>query len=203
MDEEEYAAYVRARMWERTREGMMEEQERLRREKIEQRRREEREARTGFERRRFEQAMDESLRRGQERRKARAWRGVWGEYLRAWEEVDRLALGVKRGDEGVVKKPVRNLVFWPVVSGKRRDVSRDTVEQFMKRAPAAHKDGDGGADAPLDLTATLKMERIRWHPDKIQHRYGVLGIDDVVMQSVTEVFQIVDHMWNELKEKDE
>ncbi|RJE20891.1 hypothetical protein PHISCL_06787, partial [Aspergillus sclerotialis] len=83
-------------------------------------------------------------------------------------------------------------------SGKRRDVSQAAVEEFMRHAPSPS--GDCG-DTPQDLMATLKAERVRWHPDKIQHRYGVLGIDDVVMQSVTEVFQIVDQMWNEAREK--
>ena len=52
-----------------------------------------------------------------------------------------------------------------------------------------------------DLLATLKTERVRWHPDKIQHRYSALGIEDDVMRSVTEVFQIVDRMWSEERER--
>ncbi|PYH90802.1 hypothetical protein BO71DRAFT_401948 [Aspergillus ellipticus CBS 707.79] len=61
--------------------------------------------------------------------------------------------------------------------------------------------GDGEGNGEGGLLATLKVERVRWHPDKIQHRYGGLGIEEVVMRSVTEVFQIVDHMWNEEREK--
>lgn len=191
MDEEEYAAYVRARMWERTREGMEAERERVRRERVREKER---------ERRGFERAMEESLRRGRERRRKRAWGGTWAGYLRCWDVVDEVAGRVK-GGRGE-KRPLRNLVFWPVESGKRADVSREAVEEFMRHAPAPAADGEHAAgDAPQDLLVTLKAERVRWHPDKIQHRYGVLGIDDVVMQSVTEVFQIVDTMWNELREK--
>lgn len=196
MDDEEYASYVRAKMWERTREGMMEEEERRRQERVRQKRREEAMGREDEERRRFERAMDESLRRGQERRRKRVWKSAWEEYTRAWGEVDKEA-GVVRKEGLDGRRLFRNLVFWPVESGKRRDVSRDAVEEFMRHAPTP---SDGG-DAPQDLMATLKAERIRWHPDKIQHRYGVLGIDGVVMQSVTEVFQIVDQMWNEAREK--
>ena len=65
----------------------------------------------------------------------------------------------------------------------------EAVQEFLKQAPAG------------DLLSTLKVERVRWHPDKIQHRYGVLGVDDKVMRSVTEVFQIVDRMWNEELER--
>ncbi|RMJ23779.1 hypothetical protein PHISP_05347 [Aspergillus sp. HF37] len=209
MSEEEYAAYVRARMWERTREGMMEEQERVRQERAQQKRREEADERSRSERVRFETAMDESLRRGRERRRMKkAWGAAWEEYRRSWEVVEQQAQ-VARREVDKPPKPLRNLVFWPVESGKRRDVSQAAVEEFMRHASAsasAPEQGDGNAKARSDddddlLLATLKSERVRWHPDKIQHRYGVLGIDDAVMRSVTEVFQIVDRMWSEMREK--
>lgn len=182
MSEEEYAAYVRARMWERTREGMLEEQERLR---AERRKAEETGRRRDGERRAFEQAMEESLRRGAERKRKRGWEGIWKEYLGRWEEIAK-----RRDGGGDGSGPLRNMLFWPVESGKRRDVNPDSVREFMRHAPP-----------PADLLSTLKAERVRWHPDKMQHRYGGLGIDDAVMRSVTEVFQIVDRMWNEEQER--
>ncbi|KAL4739310.1 hypothetical protein BDV11DRAFT_187973 [Aspergillus similis] len=202
MDEEEYATYVRAEMWKRTREGMLEEQERIRAEK-KARVRAEKAAGEKKERRRFERAVEDSLRRGRERKRAKeAWRGAWESYIRSWEEIEEARRKCDSTDEG---KTVRNLLFWPVESGKRRDVSKENVEEFMRRAPC-HPQSSGsrsGAEndtAPEDtLLCTLKAERVRWHPDKIQHRYGAMGIDEPVMRSVTEVFQIIDHMWNELK----
>ncbi|KAJ5519425.1 hypothetical protein N7453_001847 [Penicillium expansum] len=132
----------------------------------------------------FERAMDDSLRRGAERKRAKIeWGAPWAEYLERWETIGKAA-------EGSAPKPLRNLIFWPVRSGKRVDVRPQAVEEFMRHAPA-----------PAELIGTLKAERIRWHPDKIQHRYGALGIDDVVMRSVTEVFQIVDRLWNEERER--
>ncbi|KAF9893735.1 hypothetical protein FE257_009905 [Aspergillus nanangensis] len=208
MSDEEYAAYVRARMWERTREGMQEEQERQRMERMRQRRQAQMRDEDGRERARFERDMEECLRRGKERRRVKAWRTVWEEYLRAWEGVDRAAkeaavistegkLGNKEEEEEEKQgNRLRNLLFWPVETGKRRDVSREAVEEFMRHAPGGDDD-----DGRLGMLAVLKAERIRWHPDKIQHRYGVLGIDDVVIRSVTEVFQIVDRMWGEVREK--
>ncbi|GFF55339.1 hypothetical protein IFM61606_04158 [Aspergillus udagawae] len=198
MTEEEYAAYVRSRMWARTREGMVEEQERLRAERARQKRREEESAESQRERMRFERAMEESLQRGRERRHLKAWKTVWDEYRRSWEEVNQ-EVNVGAGE----RRPFRNLVFWPVESGKRRDVSREAVEDFMRHAPVdvSGVGDDARADSTAGLLAVLKSERIRWHPDKIQHRYGALGIDESVMASVTEVFQIVDHMWNETRTK--
>lgn len=205
MSDEEYATYVRSRMWERTREGMMEEQERLRQERMKQKQRDEENERNQYERARFERAMDESLRRGRERRRKKAWGPIWDEYYRCWGEIDRLAEVARRDGNEKIQNPLRNLIFWPVESGKRRDVSHAAVEEFIRHAHARGPEGDGDAKASSDdddvLLATLKSERVRWHPDKIQHRYGVLGIDDIVLRSVTEVFQIVDRMWNELREK--
>lgn len=183
MTEEEYVEYVRRRMWERTREGMLAEQERLRAER-QQRRKEEAQRNAQSGREEFERAMDESLRRGAERKKAKVeWGAPWAEYLESWETIGKAA-------EGSTTKSLRNLIFWPVRSGKRVDVRPTAVEEFMHHAPA-----------PAELLGTLKAERIRWHPDKIQHRYGALGVDDVVMRSVTEVFQIVDRLWNEERER--
>ncbi|KAF7620549.1 hypothetical protein F9C07_2282454 [Aspergillus flavus] len=193
MDEEEYASYVRTKMWERTREGMLAEQERLRAEKARQKRRDERREEDMREKMRFERAMEESLRRGKERRRVKAWGRVWEEYVRSWGEVDRAVEQVRDtgdcGRGGGEGTKLRNLIFWPVESGKRGDVSRETVEEFMRHAPGE------------DLLAVLKAERVRWHPDKIQHRYGALGIDEMVMRSVTEVFQIIDRLWSEMKGK--
>ncbi|KKK12375.1 hypothetical protein ARAM_006105 [Aspergillus rambellii] len=197
MTEEEYACYVRSQMWKRTREGMLAEQERVRTERAQQKRKRQSE---DEERVRFERAMEESLARGRERRRAKAWRAVWGEYLGSWERVDSAAAAAaaaaaeKSHGGGSGKSRLGGMLFWPVESGRRRDVSGENVEEFMRCAPASSA---GEADA--DLLATLKTERVRWHPDKIQHRYGTLGVDASVMRSVTEVFQIIDRLWNERK----
>ncbi|KAJ5484125.1 hypothetical protein N7539_005921 [Penicillium diatomitis] len=205
MTDEEYAAYVRSRMWERTREGMLEEQERLR----EERRRAKHRDRGGDkarERDAFERAMEESLRRGAERKRRKNWEAVWKDYVARWEEIAKVvektaataaasasASASTDPTESITEQPskdvqpprLQDLLFWPVESGKRRDVNPDSVRDFLRHAPSG------------DLLSSLKAERVRWHPDKIQHRYSVLGLDDDVMKSVTEVFQIVDRMWSE------
>ncbi|KAJ5175874.1 uncharacterized protein N7482_001751 [Penicillium canariense] len=196
MSDEEYATYVRSRMWERTREGMLEEQERLRAERKKARRREDERGAKERERGAFEQAMDESLRRGAERKKRKNWDVAWKAYLASWKEIAKVVpqpgsttQSAEADEADAQRKPLRDLLFWPVESGKRRDVNPDSVQEFLRHAPMA------------DLLATLKAERVRWHPDKIQHRYSALGIEDAVMRSVTEVFQIVDRMWGEERER--
>ncbi|GLI75685.1 hypothetical protein PoHVEF18_003947 [Penicillium ochrochloron] len=201
MSDEEYAAYVRSRMWERTREGMVEEQERLREERRRARKRESEAGEKERERWTFERAMEESLSRGAERKRRKGWEGIWKEYVSRWEEIGRVvekqgaaAAGTELKEDGEQGKEVesprlRNLLFWPVESGKRRDVNPDSVREFLRHAPNG------------DLLGTLKMERVRWHPDKIQHRYSALGVEEEVMRSVTEVFQIVDRMWTEERDR--
>ncbi|KAI2789212.1 hypothetical protein POX_e07242 [Penicillium oxalicum] len=206
MTDEEYATYVRSRMWERTREGMLEEQDRLREERCKARQRA-RNSGGSEERRReqaeFERAMEESLRRGAERKmRKKNWEGVWGQYLGRWEDIARVvekAASTRSTSPSKEAEPsakvghetprLRNLLFWPVESGKRRDVNADSVRDFLRHSTTG------------DLMSTLKAERVRWHPDKIQHRYSVLGIEEEVMKSVTEVFQIIDRMWSEERQR--
>ncbi|KAL5363518.1 hypothetical protein BJX96DRAFT_155861 [Aspergillus floccosus] len=142
--------------------------------------------------------MEACLARGRERRRVKAWKTIWEEYMQSWEEGDQAVAAGDGGEATAGAKRLRNLLFWPVESGKRRDVSRDAVREFMRHAPSVVS-GDGEDTA--QLLAVLKTERVRWHPDKMQQRYGALGIDEVVMRSVTEVFQIIDHMWSETREK--
>jgi hypothetical protein len=187
MTEEEYAAYVRARMWERSHEGMMEERERLRQEKSKEKQRNSSQRQRDEERYQFDQAMEDSLHRGQERRRTRAWKAAWEDYQKSWEKLN--AASKEPSDDFLI----RNHIFWPVESGKRRDICRETVEDFMRHAPSPS--GSGYEDLPT----ILKTERVRWHPDKMVHRYGSLGLNSEksLVQSVTEVFQILDQLWSD------
>jgi hypothetical protein len=203
MSDEEYAAYVRTRMWEKTHEGIMEERDRRRKERVRENERLGRRQREAKEERlRFERALEESLKRGGERRRTKAWVAVWEKYQRSWEELNAL-IAMDTDREEKEKKgsspQVRNHLFWPVESGKRRDISPQAVEEFMRHAspPPASESQRSDQDRPSHFLATLKTERVRWHPDKIQHRYSVLGIDEAVIHSVTEVFQILDRLWSE------
>lgn len=198
MDDEEYAAYVRAKMWERTHQGLLEERERRRLEKERERERAKERAEADRRNRRinddFEQAVEESLNRGRERRKKKAWIEIWDRYLRSWDRLNSSSTG---DEEDGKELHLRNLICWPVESGKRADISPQAVESFIRHAPG---DSSGKTDG-VNIANILKMERVRWHPDKIQQRYGGLGIEEPVMKSVTEVFQILDRMWNEEKER--
>ncbi|OAX84395.1 hypothetical protein ACJ72_01227 [Emergomyces africanus] len=228
MTDEEYAAYVRARMWEKTHEAIFEERERKKREREKQREEDKRRKAGGWvggERETFEQMIEESLRRGQERkmkkRRADVWLDVWRRYLDSWEDLNARAraavltppISSRAGlSADMTTDKLRNLIFWPVESGKRRDITPEAVETFIRNAPMPTPTNTPAAGLELgqreksqshasDILTVLKIERVRWHPDKMQHRYGALGMEEHLVKSATEVFQILDRMWVEERER--
>lgn len=171
MDDDEYAAHVRRKMWEKTHQGLLE--ERARREE-QKRQKDDKEK----EARKLTKEMEESLRRGQERRKRKSWKTRWDDYVQSWTVWD-----------GEV-----STMSWPVAGGNRTDINSENVRDFFIN----------GLD-PLDIgenqfLANLKDERVRWHPDKIQQKLGA-NFNDSVRQDVTAVFQIIDKLWSDTRSK--
>ncbi|GME24766.1 hypothetical protein BKCO1_23000144 [Neofusicoccum parvum] len=187
MTEEEYAEYVRGRMWEKTHQHIIEERERL--EKERQKRKAEEKAQRESTRRMhddhnsFQRSVEASLKRGEERKAKKRWKEVWANYTKGWEDI---AAGT--ADKELA---VKDLLPWPVESGKVKHVSKEEVEHFFRSVPLPDD----------EVTTQLKTERVRWHPDKIQHRFGERGIDETTMKAVTAIFQVIDRMWSEMRDK--
>lgn len=174
MGDEEYASYVREKMWEKSHEHIME--ERARREKEKERRKQsEEEEREEWEREERERRVKEKVRR--ERRGEENMRRRWGEYAGYWETQK----GV--GDPGDIP--------WPVGTGKARDVTKEAVEEFILAAPKER----------MGLQDVIKAERVRWHPDKAQQRWGREALTETEMRAITTVFQTVDGLWREREER--
>ncbi|KAI1384610.1 uncharacterized protein F4822DRAFT_415708 [Hypoxylon trugodes] len=171
MSEDEYAAYVRQKMWEKTHQGLLEERARREERKKEKEEQEE-------EKRRLTREMERSLRRGEERRRKRGWRERWVEYGEKWNVWDGTLEGIA----------------WPVKSGLREDVGADAVRDFFVLGIDPTEVGEA------EFLAKLKEERVRWHPDKIQQKLGG-KVDDAIMRDVTAVFQIVDKLWSDTRAK--
>ncbi|KAF2793902.1 hypothetical protein K505DRAFT_325139 [Melanomma pulvis-pyrius CBS 109.77] len=185
MSDEEYAEYVRAKMWEKSHEHIVQEREaraKQRQNQNQQRRKMEDEAgNMEEERREIRKQMRESLKRGEERKRAKELEAAWGRYVEKWERLK----GYKDLAQETAAR-VQETIPWPVVSGRWESVSKDAIECFFENS-SAWKD---------DAAAMLKVERVRWHPDKMQQRFGQ-HIDLETMKSVTAVFQVVDRLWNE------
>jgi hypothetical protein len=188
MTDEEYTAYVRARMYEKTHQHIVEERKRKEEARKEQRRVEEEGRRLEDERMAFEQKIQESLKRGEERKAKKRYKTAWESYGSRWEKL-QAKLSASSGTQDTDSKRIHSLVPWPVLTGKRADVSKEEVEDFMRNAPPE-----------IGLQQLLKAERVRWHPDKMQQRLGGHGIDAETLQSITAVFQIIDGMWTRLRD---
>lgn len=184
MTDDEYADFVRTKMWERSHQHILE--ERAARERARQQRKkdehhvEEETLREEAERERVMRRMEESLRRGEERKRAKEAEACWSRYLSKWGQLkaNSQALGPDQDP--------RSLIPWPVVSNSASHVNKDEIERFFEASPAWRE----------DAAAMLKVERVRWHPDKMQQRFGQ-HIDSDTMKLVTAVFQVVDRLWTD------
>ncbi|KAJ9627397.1 hypothetical protein H2204_009808 [Knufia peltigerae] len=205
MTDEEYAQFVRRKMWEKSWEGIeaAKQENRRQREQEKQKIREE-EARQRTHQQSphhdfaFDSQIEASLRRGQKRKDQKRWQALWQDYLKRWDEMHSLAQNRPTSEDDAEQMFLRNKIAWPVESGKRKDVNGDEVERFIKKG-TANLDPD---EVTEDLfTNAIKVERVRWHPDKIQQRYGFMSIDESTLKAVTAVFQIIDTIWNRIRNK--
>lgn len=180
MTDEEYAAHVRQKMWEKTHAGLVEERAR-RAKRREERARQDREAEARMEEeRRIQREVERSLKRGEERRKRREWAERFREYGTGWESWDGGA----------------DQIPWPTKSGRRRDVDEEEVRAFFVRGLDLEALGE------KEFAAKLKEQRVRWHPDKVQQKLGGREkADERVMKDVTVVFQVIDTLYDDIRPK--
>ncbi|CZR67252.1 uncharacterized protein PAC_17151 [Phialocephala subalpina] len=184
MTDEEYTAYVRAKMYEKTHQHLFEEKARRDAAKKERERLAREGAKEEREAERFRRKVEESLRRGEERKSKKAWSEKWDTYIQKWDKLGK----------GVVENIAIASIPWPVESGKRKDVGTKEIERFFLYAPTA------GQPTEAQLSKVLKVERVRWHPDKIQQKLGGQSVSEEVIQAVTAVFQVIDTLWSEMRD---
>jgi hypothetical protein len=211
MSEEEYIAFVRRGMWERSWQGIEAQREQSRRDRLNEEKEQSTKRRKKTPRagesggvNDFERQVEESLRRGLVRKEKKMWREKWEAYKKGWDELHRLATSKSQAANGTDDKIIhlRNEIIWPVESGRRKDVSPLEIERFMLQAfQSIGTTGDLDNESP-QFVSVLKLERVRWHPDKVQQRFGSLNIDEGTLKGVTEVFQVMDRLYNERKQKE-
>ncbi|CUS08080.1 unnamed protein product [Tuber aestivum] len=171
MTDEEYAEYVRSKMWEKTHEHIIE--ERIRREEARRaRRHRDKEEQKMWEEEERSRRREEKARRrlGDKARAENQWKG----YLEKWREI---SAGKVDGD-----------IPWPVESGELKDIEKAALERFYTDIRGCLGEDEG-------LVDVLKVERIRWHPDKAQQRWGKRGLSEEEQRGITAVFQTVDSLW--------
>ncbi|KAF3167442.1 hypothetical protein TWF751_008144 [Orbilia oligospora] len=113
---------------------------------------------------------------------------AWAIYTGTWDDITKR----ERPKSGRIEVP------WPVESGRRRDISKEAIEDFFKSAPKASSGANGSESK--SYADILRLERVRWHPDKALQRWGREAISDDILQGITAVFQIIDSLWTEERE---
>lgn len=192
MDDEQYAKYVREKMWEKSHQHIVE--ERAKREgETRERKKRDREAQNQWD-------QAEKTRLGEEKRRSERKvrnrsRKRWEEYLEDWAIIME-GTRVDVDDGGKTEKEFQIPIPWPVASGELSDISREAVEQFLLSAPTGAKSRGG------DFINILKLERVRWHPDKAQQRWGKGGLGKEELKGITAVFQAIDSLWVEYRGKE-
>lgn len=219
MNDEQYAAYVQTRMWEKKNPQIMLERERM----VKQKREEEEERtkqREEFVRRKqraaWEHAQSAGARKfagldsdGKERYEyvldpsgasqrskditGQEYREAWATYIAAWDNLKLELLEARDKPEASSNagSPSQRIP-WPVLQSK--PVTKPNIEDFMRHAPHEH---GGNGPARLQL---LKMERVKWHPDKIQQRFTG-NVDEGTMKIVTGIFHVVDALLEDERER--
>lgn len=190
VDDLEYVAYVRRKMWEKTHEGHLEslkqtaeEQRRRRREDRERQEADEQqradERRKARERRRLEEEIDRSLRRAEERRKKTSDRSAFERYSTRLKDWD--------GNQDTIP--------WPTETGRPEGITERSVRSFFLRGL------DLKALGSHAFNAKLKEHRVRWHPDKMEQKMGGRNmVDERVMVDITMAFQVIDTLFNDTRE---
>lgn len=223
MSDEQYTAYVKTKMWEKKNPEIVLERERTERKRREKeeaatRRKEE------FVRKKEQAAWDRAQRRGfgsnsdcddegadgKGRRYRREFAGekdwhastfkppgnqaqrheyaeAWTRYLAAWDKLKKELLDERQSGANTAHpaaKPSKRIP-WPTLASK--PAVKANIEDFMRHAPASEE---------RSMAHLLKAERVRWHPDKVQQRFGS-EVDEGTMKVVTGVFQVVDGLLEE------
>jgi len=222
MNDDQYAEYVKRKMWEKKNPELVKEREdRARREMEEDQRRQRRKKgrrdddendsdyewvgneEKGYERRRvrgqrrhpreipternrgFMSDVDEALARGAKRKEEKKWRQAWSIYRAKWEQL-------KESKDLLQDAALARAIPWPVLSGNMQDANQECIAQFFRNYPLEEDES---------RMALLKAERVRWHPDKIQHRFGGDNVDAETLAMVTGVFQAIDNMMAEERKR--
>jgi hypothetical protein len=209
MDDETYAAYVQRKMWEKQNPEIVFERERMERKRKEEKEAQER-RREEFVRARQKEAWDHAGRARGSRdgedderpssRKTKApepdeevYTRAWAAYLSAWDTLVS-ALKEAHSTSSDQPKPPSRRIPWPTL--QNRPATRPNIEAFMRHAPP----GSGDDKSSAGRLQALKVERVRWHPDKVQQRFAG-AVDESTMKVVTGVFQVVDSLVEEERKK--
>lgn len=196
MSDEQYAAWVKTKMWEKSHPEIKLERDRMQRKRQEEQELKERRKKEFLRQRakeakaRTANAQDDSdeydyvfdfssVPTEKEHDPDRSlWIDAWKRYGEGWTTVKASIAG------GAFDDAAKHLP-WPVMKGQKPD--KANIRDFLDKKPLV----DGETKQQV-----LKAERVRWHPDKIQQLFRG-SIDEKTMRVVTEISQIINSLLTE------
>jgi hypothetical protein len=215
MTDEQYVDYVKTKMWEKKHPEAVLEREKAKKQKKQEE--EERTRRRGeYARQKQRAAWERAARKGARRfavndededdyectvpskdwdtshrsttdeEQQRAYKLAWSRYVAAWDKLKHELLEQRSAPEKEACGSAAKRIPWPVLHPSK-PVIKPNIEAFMRNAPTQES---------RSRQQVLKAERVRWHPDKIQQRFGG-QVDEGTMRLVTGVFQVVDALYEE------
>lgn len=125
-------------------------------------------------RQRAQRAKEERERKEREKaeRERKEWDEIWLLYSKRWDSIK--IFNIKGTSE-----TLRDIIPWPVKSGRWGDVTDTAVEEFFQKALLATTDAS-------KKSAFMRMECLKWHTDRVPKTCG--GKED---EALYELFKIV------------
>ncbi|KAF2720838.1 hypothetical protein K431DRAFT_294922 [Polychaeton citri CBS 116435] len=204
MDDDTYADYVKQKMWERKHPELVLEREKKERERLEEERERAKRKEEFYREKERREREWEQYGQWHQSKKDRHPSGVddevenpisedvyvvaWDKYTKDWDTL-RLELAGPADTDERSGSLLAAIIPWPVLQGQR--VKKEYIEAFMWNVPHA-------GQTRLDL---LKRERVRWHPDKVQQRFGGRRLEEATMKTVTGVFRVIDGLVEEARKR--
>lgn len=128
---------------------------------------------------RAERAKEEARRniRAKKIAEDQKWSNAWSLYNEAWQDIE---LRRAKGSSGAP---------WPTLSGKAKDVTEASVQEFFQRAPRTTE----------DRFLLFSQEAKRWHTDKLLSRFGNEFVNGAEKENIDLVTRVIVQRWKEAK----
>ncbi|KAF2804590.1 uncharacterized protein BDZ99DRAFT_575239 [Mytilinidion resinicola] len=165
------------------------EQEEKLRKAAEERRKRETEERNERARQRAEKMRKEKERLAKEKADAekKTLEDAWLRYSTGWGIL-------KKNTTKATSAEFRQIIPWPVVSGKVEDVNDKNVEEFYRKATPYQDDAS-------KMFLFMKMECLNWHTDRLPQRLGDGEVDATLAGLFNTVMRMVIKLRSEVQER--
>lgn len=126
--------------------------------------------------------------REEQEREQSVWLDAWTRYDEGWDKIIAAGGSVERSG-----------IPWPTKSGKRTTINEEVVREFFRRNPSVLLSSDKGEER----FRLMSRETKRWHPDKLQCRFGREMLIGEYKADIDFISKLIVRLWKEAKMKRE